>query len=49
MQYHYVYENYVEGKIDIIKVESENNIADILTKALGKAQYVKLRGKLKLC
>lgn len=48
VQYHYVNENYVKGRIDIIKIESENNIADIFTKSLCKAKFVKFREMLKL-
>jgi len=35
VHYHFVDEWVEEGMIDIIKIESENNIADILTKSLG--------------
>lgn len=48
VQYHYVNENYAKGLIDIIKIESENNIADIFTKSLCKAKFVKFREMLKL-
>lgn len=48
VQYHYVNENYEKGIIDIIKVESENNIADILTKSLCKAKFKKCTEMLKL-
>ena len=46
--YHFVNENYLDGIIDIIKVDSESNIVDILTKALGKFKFVKLREMLNL-
>jgi len=35
VHYHFVHECVEKGMIDIIKIESENNIADILTKSLG--------------
>jgi len=31
--FHFVYECVEESMIDIVKIESENNIADILTKS----------------
>lgn len=40
---HCVNENYKNGKIDSIKVDSVNNIADIITKSLAQAKFVKLR------
>ncbi|KAK9687233.1 Reverse transcriptase (RNA-dependent DNA polymerase) [Popillia japonica] len=48
VQYHFVSENCNKGNIDVIKIESENNSADILTKALGKAKFIKFREMLKL-
>jgi len=48
VQYHYVNENYEKGIIDIVKVESENNLADILTKSLSRVKFENLRGQLKL-
>lgn len=34
VHHHYIHENVKERKIEVIKIESENNIADILIKAL---------------
>lgn len=48
VQYHYINENYKKGIIDVIKIESENNIADIFTKNLCKAKFVKCRERMKL-
>lgn len=48
VQYHDVYDKYEKGKIDIVKIDTEDNIADILTKSLGKPKFVKLRQELKL-
>lgn len=48
VQYHFVNENYEKGNIEVVKIESENNIADIFTKALPKAKYLKFREMLKL-
>ena len=48
MQYHYINENYEKGVIDIIKIDSEFNLADILTKGLGKVKLIKNKKALKL-
>ena len=48
VQYHYVNENYEKGIIDLVKVESENNIADIFTKSLCKNKFTKNRKLLRL-
>lgn len=47
VQYHYVNENYEKSIIDL-KIESENNTADVFTKSLCKAKFVKCREMLKL-
>lgn len=46
--YHFVNENYVRGNIDILKVDSESNQADIFTKSLGRVKFEKFRNDLKL-
>lgn len=46
VHYHYVHENVNEGKIDIVKVNSNDNIADILTKSLSREKYEKFRDML---
>jgi len=48
VHYHFVHECVEEGMIDIIKIESENNIADVLTKSLGRINFEKFRTMLKL-
>lgn len=48
VQYHFVNENYVDGNIDIIKIETENNLADIFTKSLGRPKFEKFRELLNL-
>ena len=48
VHYHFVNENYVNGLIDIVKVSTEENVADILTKALGRVRFEKLRSLLNL-
>lgn len=48
VHYHFINENYVNGIIDIVKVSSEKNSADILTKALGRVRFENLRELLNL-
>lgn len=48
VQYHYVNENYEKGIIDIVKIESKLNIADMLTKALDKQKFIRNRNAVKL-
>ncbi len=48
VQYHYVNENYAKGIIDIVKIDSEDNLADLLTKSLEKTKFVKLGKALKV-
>ena len=40
VHYHYVNEEYLNGFINIIKINSDKNIADIFTKALGKIKFI---------
>ena len=46
--YHFVNENYLEGIIDVVKIESEANTADIFTKSLGRIKFETFRNNLKL-
>ena len=48
VQYHYVNESYEKGLINVIKIKSENNLADIFTKSLRKYIFSRLRDKLNL-
>ena len=48
VQCHYVNENYEKGIIDIVKIETEKNIADISTKSLWKDKFIKNRNALKI-
>ncbi len=47
IQYHYINENYKNKIIDIVKVKSDQNIADILTKSLPKEKLIKNRERYK--
>ncbi|CAH2097573.1 unnamed protein product [Euphydryas editha] len=48
VHYHFIHENVKQGNIEVVKIESENNIADILTKALGNVKFIKFREMLNL-
>lgn len=48
VHYHFVNENYMKGVIDIIKVDSEQNIADIFTKSVSKDKFEKFRDMLNI-
>jgi len=48
IQYHYINENYLNKTLDIIKIETENNVPDILTKALDKQKLIKFRKMLQV-
>ena len=47
--FHFVNENYLKGIINVVKIESEENPADIFTKSLGRIKFEKFREHLKLC
>ncbi|WVZ83014.1 hypothetical protein U9M48_030204 [Paspalum notatum var. saurae] len=46
VRYHFLRDNYEKGIIDIVKVASENQVADILTKPLDLETFNRLRGEL---
>ncbi|WVZ85181.1 hypothetical protein U9M48_032131 [Paspalum notatum var. saurae] len=46
VRYHFLRDNYEKGIIDIVKVASENQVADILTKPLELETFARLRGEL---
>ncbi|CAD7078080.1 unnamed protein product [Hermetia illucens] len=48
VHYHYVHEMVKENIINIVKVESNNNVADIFTKSLCKDKFEKFRSMLNL-
>ncbi len=48
IQFHYVNENYQAKIIEIVKVDSNNNLADIFTKALNREKFLNNREKLNL-
>ncbi|KRZ82363.1 Retrovirus-related Pol polyprotein from transposon TNT 1-94, partial [Trichinella sp. T8] len=48
VRFHFVREKYIEGKIDIQHIDSENQKADILTKDLSKTRFQNLRQQLEI-
>ncbi|CAK1597248.1 unnamed protein product [Parnassius mnemosyne] len=48
VHYHFIHENVKQGSIKVVKIESEKNIADIFTKALGNVKFTKFREMLNL-
>ena len=44
--YHFVDENFLEGTIDVIKINSDENPADIFTKSLGRIKFEKFRANV---
>jgi hypothetical protein len=48
VKYHYIRECVEEGRVDVEPVDTKFQLADILTKALGRDQFVQLRSKLDL-
>ncbi|KAJ1270345.1 hypothetical protein BS78_06G047000 [Paspalum vaginatum] len=48
VKYHYIRECIEEGRVDVEPIDTKLQLADILTKALGRDQFLQLRSKLGL-
>lgn len=48
VQYHFIHESVKENLIEVLKIESEKNCADILTKSLGNNKFIKFREMLNI-
>ncbi len=48
VKYHFIREALEKGIVEIKRVDSKENIADIFTKPLGKVQFEKLRNLLRV-
>ena len=48
VQYHYINENYENGIIDVVKIDSKFNLADMLTKSLDKTKFLQNRKALRV-
>ena len=46
--YHFVNEDYLNSEIDVIKIVSEENPADLFTKSLGRIKFEKFRENLRV-
>jgi hypothetical protein len=46
VRYHFLRDNVEKGKIDLIHVPTEKQLADILTKPLDQATFAPFRGEL---
>jgi hypothetical protein len=49
IRYHFIRQPVEDGDIYPVHVSEEDQLADILTKALPKAKFEKLRGKIGMC
>jgi hypothetical protein len=47
--FHFLWDHYEKGDIDLIHVDTHNQLADIFTKPLDQAQFARLRGELGVC
>jgi hypothetical protein len=46
IKYHYIRQCYEEGKLDVDHIRTDRQLADILTKALGRTRFVEMRERL---
>jgi hypothetical protein len=46
VRYHFLRDNVEKGDIDLIRVPTEKQLADILTKPLDQATFARLQGEL---
>jgi hypothetical protein len=49
VRYHFLRDNIEKGKIALIHVPTQNQLADIFTKPLDQATFTHLRGELGVC
>ena len=48
VKYHYIRECIEDGHIEVVQVDTNDNIADIFTKPLGKVKFIGFRDQLGL-
>lgn len=46
LRYHYIRECVEQGRVDVTHVRTGDQVADALTKSLGRSRYTELRHKL---
>ena len=49
VRFHFLRDHYVKGDIDLSHVDTQNQLADILTKPLDLESFAHLRGELGVC
>ena len=49
VRFHFLRDHYEKGDIDLRHVDTQNQLADILTKPLDQAAFSRLRGELGVC
>jgi len=49
VRFHFLRDSYKKGDIDLIHVETQNQLADIFTKPLESSAFAHLRGELGVC
>lgn len=48
MRHHFIREHVANGDVKLERIDTKNNIADILTKALPRPRFVELVGKMNM-
>ena len=48
VHYHYIQEHVEEGDVEILQVDTNDNMADLFTKPLGRVKLEQFRGQLGL-
>lgn len=48
IQYHFINENYQSGNIDIVKIDTRKNLADLLTKSLDRKKFIEIRKAIRI-
>ena len=47
--FHFLRDHYEKGDVDLRHIDTQNQLADILTKPLDQAAFSRLRGELGVC
>ena len=48
VKYHYIREQILKKQVKLIRIETENNLADMFTKAIKRDKFIRFRGELGL-
>jgi hypothetical protein len=46
VKFHFIREHVEKGRVELVYVGTQDQLADILTKALGRVRFIELRQKL---